>query len=303
MKTVKLGQFTPSVIGMGCMRIASLDVQAADALVHRALECGIHFFDHADIYGGGRSESLFGEVLKKNPGLREQIILQSKCGIRKGFYDMSRAHILEAVDGSLSRLGVETLDVLLFHRPDALCEQEELCEAIRTLKAQGKVKQFGVSNMNPAQIELLEAWSGETLCANQIQMSLMHAGTVKSGINVNVDNDAGVMHDGSVLPFCQRKNITVQAWSPFQYGMFKGCFIGDAQFPELNAKLNELAEAYRVTPAAIAAAWLLRIPGRMQVILGTANPQHMQEACAAADITLTREEWYALYRACGYPLP
>lgn len=303
MKTVKIGGKDTSAIGMGCMRIGCLSVEKAEELVHCALDCGITLFDHADIYGGGKSESLFGQVLQRNPGLREKMFIQSKCGIGKGFYDMSYSHIIESTEASLKRLQIDALDMLIFHRPDALAQPDEVARAVQELKKQGKVLQFGVSNMNPAQIQLLESWTGEALAANQLQLSLMHAGMVTSGINVNVDNHEGTMQDGSVLPFCQKQGITVQAWSPLQYGMFDGCFVGNKKFPQLNDKLSEIAEKYGVTPAAVALAWILRIPGKMQVVLGTTKLPHMKGNCVAADFELTRQEWYSLYLSCGYQLP
>ena len=303
MKQVPLGTDSSSAIAMGCMRIADKSPAEVQALIETALSCGIRLFDHADIYGAGACERIFGQVLSENPSLRAQMQIQSKCGIRAGFYDFSCDHILSAVDGILSRLGIEQLDTLLFHRPDALAEPEEFSRAIQTLRSNGKVRQFGVSNMNPEQIRLLESWCGEKMVANQVQLSLMHAGMVTSGINVNVDNAEGTMQDGSVLPYCQRSGITLQAWSPLQYGMFQGNFVGNEAFPELNSCLNRMAERYGVTPSAIAIAWILRIPGRMQVILGTANPTHLRECAAAADVALTRQDWYELYRACGYCLP
>ena len=303
MRQVKLGGAEASVLALGCMRLADRTLEQAEEVVSTALDCGVTLFDHADIYGKGRSEELFGQVLKNNPGMRDRMLLQSKCGIRPGYYDMSYGHIMDSVNASLGKLNTDHLDVLLFHRPDALAEEEEVARAVRELKQQGKVLAFGVSNMNPGQIRLLEQWTGEQMITNQLQLSLLHAGMVTSGINVNMANGLGEDRDGGVLPFCRLNHMTVQAWSPLQYGMFKGCFLGDENFPELNRLLDQLAEQYGVTPAAIALAWILRIPGRMQIIMGTRNPAHIREACAAAEITLTRPEWYALYRACGYAQP
>ena len=303
MRQVKLGGAEASVLALGCMRLADRTPEQAEEVVSTALDCGVTLFDHADIYGKGRSEELFGQVLKNNPGMRDRMLLQSKCGIRPGYYDMSYGHIMDSVNASLGKLNTDHLDVLLFHRPDALAEEEEVARAVRELKQQGKVLAFGVSNMNPGQIRLLEQWTGEKMIADQLQFSLLHAGMVTGGINVNMENGLGEERDGEVLPFCRLNHMTVQAWSPLQYGMFKGCFIGDEQFPELNRLLDQLAEQYGVTPAAIALAWILRIPGRLQIIMGTRNPDHIREACAAAEITLTRPEWYALYRACGYAQP
>ena len=287
----------------GCMRMAGLSVNQAEALVLAALEQGINQFDHADIYGAGESEALFGQVLTRNPGLRDKIFLQDKCGIRQGCYDFTYDHILSSVDGMLRRLQTDHLDMLLFHRPDALAEQEEFSRAVQELKAGGKVLSFGVSNMNPMQIELLESWCGETLKANQVQLSLMHAGLVTSGMNVNVPNREGTMYDGSLLPYLQKTGKTLQAWSPLQYGMFLGTFLHNPKFPELNKLLDELAETYHTNSSAIAIAWILRIPGSIQAILGTMNTEHLKLACQAAKIHLSHNDWYRLYTACGYSLP
>ena len=303
MKNLQLGDFTVSRMAMGCMRLADRTLAQAETLVNTALEGGITLFDHADIYGKGRSEELFGQVLARDPGLRDRMVIQSKCGIGRGYYDFSCDHILSAVEGSLRRLGTDHLEILLFHRPDALAEQEEFARAVETLKAQGKVLSFGVSNMNPAQIRLLESWTGETMVTDQLQLSLRHAGMVTAGTNVNVDNSEGTMQDGSILPFAQRRSMGIQAWSPLQYGMFGGCFVGCDKFPELNACLEQLAAEYSVTPAAIALSWILRIPGKIQVILGTVDPLHMQQALQADRICLTRQQWYDLYRATGKTLP
>lgn len=303
MNYIDLGNLSVSRMALGCMRIGDKPASRIDRLIHTAQDCGINLYDHADIYGKGESEARFGEFLRQNPGFREKILLQSKCGIHSGTYDFSRRHIISSVEGSLRRLCTDHLDILLLHRPDALAEQEEFASAVRELKQSGKVRCFGVSNMNPAQLELLEQWCGEPLVADQLQLSLMHAGMVTAGLNVNVGNSFGTDFDGSVLPYCQRTGRVLQAWSPLQYGMFQGCFVGDPQFPKLNAKLNELAELYRVTPAAIAMAWILRIPGKLQVVIGSSDPEHVRQAAAADGVNLTRRQWYELYRSCGYPLP
>ena len=303
MKYLNLGGKTVSQVAMGCMRIADQTESHIDRLVRTAMDQGINHFDHADIYGAGKSEELFGQVLKNAPSLRSSMILQSKCAIRKGFYDFSYNHIMASVEGILRRLQTDYLDLLLFHRPDALAEKEEFSRAILELKQSGKVLAFGVSNMNPSQVELLESWSGEAMLVNQVQLSLMHAGLVTAGTNVNVENREGTMYDGSLLPYAQKRELGLQAWSPLQYGMFEGCFVGNEKFPALNTCLQEMAHKYQVTPAAIALSWILRIPGKMQVITGTANPGHLMDACEASDITLSREDWYALYRSCGYLLP
>ena len=303
MKYITSGERKASRLVMGCMRIADKPQSQVDRLVRTALDQGINSFDHADIYGGGRSEEVFGTLLAGNPGLRQSMYLQSKCGIRRGFYDFSYDHIMSSAEGILRRLHTDHLDLLLFHRPDALAEREEFSRAVQDLKIQGKVLAFGVSNMNPAQVQLLEAWSGEKMLADQVQFSLMHAGLVTAGTNVNVSNSEGTMYDGSLLPFAQRTDLGIQAWSPLQYGMFEGCFIENEKFPGLNDCLREMAQKYQVSPAAVALAWILRIPGKIQAVTGTADPGHLLDACKAADVLLSREDWYALYRACGYLLP
>ena len=292
-----------SAVALGCMRIAKLPTAEAATLLNTALDAGINFFDHADIYGGGKSEEKFAEALGMNPTVREQLILQSKCGIRQGFFDFSKEHILASVDGSLQRLQTDYLDVLLLHRPDALVEPEEVAEAFTSLEVSGKVRYFGVSNQNPMQIELLKKFVKQPILFNQLQLSITNTGMIDAGLNVNMEIDAGVNRDGSILDYCRLHEITIQPWSPFQYGFFEGVFLDNLKFPELNKAIDTLAAEKGVTNTTIAVAWLLRHPAHMQPIIGTTNPQRVKESCQAADITLTRQEWYAIYRAAGNKLP
>lgn len=292
-----------SEIVLGCMRISQMPVKEVAGLIGAAQEAGINFYDHADIYGGGQSEVVFGKALKTMSLKREDILIQSKCGIRPGMFDFSKEHILSSVDGILKRLDTEYLDVLLLHRPDALVEPQEVAEAFYLLKEQGKVRWFGVSNHSPYQVELLKQAVKEELLFNQLQMSLMFTGMVDAGLNLNMKNDASVDHDHGTLDYCRLHGITVQAWSPFQYGFFEGVFVGNEQFPELNEALDEVAQAHRVSPSAIAAAWLLRHPAKMQVVLGTTQPKRVKAIAQGADVALSREEWYKLYRAAGNKLP
>ncbi|MDU7473657.1 MAG: aldo/keto reductase family oxidoreductase [Paenibacillus macerans] len=305
MRTIKLGtsSLEVPVVAVGCMRINSLDKPAAERFVQTALEEGANFFDHADIYGGGACEEIFAEAIHMTSDVREKIILQSKCGIRQGSFDFSKEHILASVDGSLKRLKTDYLDVLLLHRPDALVEPEEVAEAFELLESSGKVRHFGVSNQNPMQIQLLKKHVKQPLVANQLQLSITNATMISSGINVNMENDAAVNRDGSVLDFCRLHDITIQPWSPFQYGFFEGVFLGSDKFPELNQKIDEIAGKYGVTNTTIAIAWLLRHPARMQPVTGTMNIERLKDCCKAADIRLTREEWYEIYRAAGNVLP
>lgn len=305
MKTIKLGTSTLEVpvIAVGCMRINSLDKAGAERFVQTALEEGANFFDHADIYGGGSCEEIFADAIHMNPEIREKILLQSKCGIRQGSFDFSKEHILSSVDGILKRLRTEYLDVLLLHRPDALVEPEEVAEAFDQLHASGKVRHFGVSNQNPMQIQLLQKYVKQPIVANQLQLSITNTTMISAGINVNMENEAAVNRDGSVLDFCRLNEITIQPWSPFQYGFFEGVFLGNEKFPELNQKIDEIAAKYGVTNTTIAIAWLLRHPAQMQPVIGTMNIDRLKECIQAGEIRLTREEWYEIYRAAGNILP
>ena len=305
MNTIKIARsdLDASEIALGCMRIARLSNQDIATLVHTALDEGINFFDHADVYGGGKSEEKFAEALDMTPRLRDSMILQSKVGIRKGSFDFSKEHILEAVEGSLNRLRTDHLDVLLLHRPDALVEPEEVAEAFTILQDSGKVKYFGVSNQNPMQIELLAKYVKQPLIINQLQLSITNTGMIDAGINVNMKIDSSIVRDGSILDYCRLKEITIQPWSPFQYGFFEGVFLDNDKFPQLNAQINTIAASRGVTNTAIAIAWLLRHPARMQPILGTTNPTRVKDASKASDVKLTRQEWYDIYLAAGNKLP
>lgn len=298
------GALQAPAIALGCMRINSLEKSQANHLLSTALENGVNFFDHADIYGGGEAERFFAQALPMTPSLREKVLIQSKCSILPGVaYDCSKEHILKAVEGSLTRLNTEYLDVLLLHRPDALVEPEEVAEAFRVLKESGKVRHFGVSNHSPGQMALLEQACGEKLLINQLQLSVAHCPMIDAGLNVNIENDRALDRDGDVLNYCRLRGVTIQAWSPFQYGMFQGTFLGSEKFPELNAAICQLAEKYGATPNAIAIAWILRHPAKIQAIVGTTNAQRLAGICKAAEIQLTRTEWYGLYLAAGKKLP
>lgn len=288
-------------IAVGCMRISDMNEKEVSAFINTALENGANFFDHADIYGGGKSEEVFGKAI--TPSMRENIIIQTKCGIRKGMFDFSYEHIINSVDGSLKRLGTEYIDVLLLHRPDALMEPEEVAKAFSHLRESGKVRHFGVSNQNPYQMQLLQNSLDMPLCANQLQFSIMHAPMIQSGINVNMYNDSAVNRDGGVLDFCRLNSITIQPWSPMQFGFFKGCFVDNEQFPELNKTLEDIGNKYGVSKTTVAIAWIFRHPAKMQPVTGTTNLQRLTDSFKATEFTLTREEWYEIYRAAGNILP
>lgn len=305
MRTIKLGtsNLEVPVVAVGCMRINGLESKEAETFVRTAMDAGANFFDHADIYGGGKCEEIFAEAVQMSPSVREKMILQSKCGIRQGQFDFSKEHILSSVDGILKRLNTEYLDVLLLHRPDALVEPEEVAEAFDQLETSGKVRHFGVSNQKPMQIELLKKYVKQPIVANQLQLSITNANMISNGVNVNMLIDESVDRDGSILDYCRLHDITIQPWSPFQYGFFEGVFLDNDKFPELNAEINKVAEAHGVSNTTIAIAWLLRHPANMQPVTGTTNIERIQDCIKASEVKLSREEWYGIYRAAGNKLP
>ena len=303
MKKIKLGKSDLNVteIALGCMRMDKLKLEDAAKVIETAYSEGINFYDHADIYGGGESEKRFSDALKKTAIKREDIFLQSKAGIRSGFYDFSKKHIVETVEASLKRLDTDYLDVFLLHRPDALVEPEEVAEAFDELHSSGKVKQFGVSNHSPLQIELLKKYVDQELIANQLQFSVMHTGMVDAGVHVNTKHVNSIDHDRAILDYSRLNDMTVQPWSPV-HGE-KGVFLNNPEYQELNDKLAEVGNKYDLDNEAMAIAWLLRHPAQMQVILGTMTPDRIRNYSSASGVKITREEWYSIYRAAGNSIP
>lgn len=255
MKQIQLGQSNLKVsdIALGCMRMSSLEISEAAKVLDASIAGGINFFDHADIYGGGESEVVFSKAIKELNVSRENLILQSKCGITKQGFNFSKGHIVDSVDGILKRLDTDYLDLLVLHRPDALMEPEEIASAFNELEKNGKVRQFGVSNQNPQQIELLKTAIEQPLVVNQLQFGLKHTGMLDEGFNVN-NIYQGEQPSAGLLEYSRREKMTIQAWSPLQYGYFEGVFIGHEKFPELNAALDKLANKYEVSSSAIAIA-------------------------------------------------
>ena len=306
MKKVNLGRTglqVPAIV-VGCMRLNSLDVNGAAKYIEDAVVHDVNFFDHADIYGRGLCEELFGKALKMTGIKREDIFVQSKCGILpRVMYDLSKEHIIASVDGILKRLDMEYLDALLLHRPDALVEPEEVAAAFDELERTGKVRHFGVSNMKPMQIELLKKCVKQPLVANQLQVSAAHSSMISNGLEVNMLTNGAMDRDGSVLDYCRLKDITIQAWSPFQYGKIKGVFLQNDDYSVLNNKLAEIGEKYDVSATTMAVAWLLRHPANMQILAGTMNLERFDEICKACDIQLSKEDWYQIFIAAGNILP
>ena len=289
----------------GCMRIKDMSVADVRGLIESNLSNGINVFDHADIYGGGECESLFGKALKEDTSLRDKIVLQTKCGIVKDLschrYDNSTNYIIDSVHKSLKRLCIDKIDRLLIHRPDALMNPEETAKAFDTLYRDGLVDKFGVSNFSAAQIALINEVSKQKIEFNQIRLSLTHCPAIEYGVNYNRFNSAGVNRDGGTLDYCRLNKIQVQCYSPYKGR--KKSFIGDVRYYRLNKLLKELAFKYKSSPNAIAAAWLLKHPAGLSVINGTTRQERVVEIAKARDISLTRIEWYELYHACGRVLP
>ena len=289
-----------------------LEKQAAEFL-DRALELGINFFDNANIYARGRAEEVFGRVLAARPGLREQIIIQSKCGIRWADdppgtpqrFDFSYENIISAVEGSLRRLHTGYLDILLLHRPDALWEGAEIARAFSELKQAGKVRYFGVSNQNRFQMEYLQSFLPDPLVANQLQMSLLHNGFAEVGISFN--QHVAAYPDGweGVLEYCRLKGVGLQAWSPLDRGALTSTTANAPENVQKTAALvKKVAQAYSVPAEAVALAWLLKHPAQIIPVTGTTRPDRLT-ACARADeVELSREEWYSLFAAArGHEMP
>ncbi len=309
MKTLALPQTTleASNVVLGLMRISPLDDEQIRALVGAAIDEGITVFDHADIYGSERHECerRFGDAVTFSPSERERVIVQSKVGIRPGYFDFSREHIVRTVDESLAALRLDHLDVLLLHRPDTLVEPDEVAAAFDELLDAGKVTNFGVSNHTPGQVELLKRSVRQPLAFNQVQLSITHAPIIAQGVAANMSGlEQSVVRDNGILDYSRLNDITLQAWSPFQKGFFDGTFLGDREtLPELNTAIDELAAKYDVPTSAIAVAWITRHPANMQVVLGTTNVEHLRDSAAGSDVPLTREEWYRLFTTAGHILP
>ena len=306
MKKIQIGKsdIQASEIALGCMRIKALSQSDAEKLVLNSFDMGINFFDHADIYGGGECESIFGNILENNKGFRDKIYIQTKCGIVNGTFNFTYDHIVTSVEKSLKRLKTDYVDVLLLHRPDTLFVPEEVGKAFDKLFKDGKVKNFGVSNQNMMQMELLQSGLNVPIIADQLQFSVTHTGMIDNGFNVNMKVDNGIDRDGSVLEYCRLKKITIQAWSPMQYGFFKGAFIDESEkYTDLNNTLQKYADKYNASKEAISIAWILAHPAKIQPIIGTTKFERVEKIVKASDINLLHDEWYDIYKSAGNRLP
>lgn len=312
MRNVPLGSTgltVPNVVA-GMMRIDDKTDDEVRALYGAAREAGIDFFDHADIYARAlhSAEERFATALGLSAAERGEIRLQTKAGIvREGpSFDFSYEHLVTSVEASLRSLRTDYIDVLLLHRPDALVEPAEVARAFDHLESTGKVRAFGVSNHTPRQIDLLRTAVRQPLVANQVQLSIAHAPLVTQGLAANMEGtpQSAVLDGGGLIEYCRINGITLQAWSPLQGTRGDGgVFLGNPDYADLNAVIDELAEKYDVPPLAIAVAWITRHPAGMQVVLGTTSPGRVTDAALGSDLRLTRSEWYALVRAAGYLVP
>lgn len=295
-----------SAIIQGCMRMPSLSVEEATRVISNDYSLGINFFDHATCYGNGEAETRFGEAFKQTGIKREDVYIQSKCGIypERQEFDWSRESILSSVDGILQRLQMDYIDTLLLHRPDVIFEPEEVALAFDELEKSGKVRYFGVSNLGSMQIELLKKCVKQPLVFNQLQLSLEQSQLIDQALYVNDKRtDMSNIRDGSLLDYCRLKDITIQAWSPLQFGFFEGNFVDNINFPKLNRALLNIASREGVSKSAVAVAWILRHPAKMQAVLGTMNVEHMKDVCEATKVNLSHHDWYELYLAAGKFLP
>ena len=298
----------PSRIVQGLMRVFDKNKDDLYSLIAYGLDHGITSFDTADCYGGGASESLIGEVLSDHPELREKMYLQTKCSIRrardgKSYYDLSKEHILEAVDASLSRLKTPYVDSLLLHRPDIFLNAKGIAEAFEELYRQGKVLHFGVSNFPKETLEYLFSEVRVPIEVNQVELGLGHLPLVSEPLNTNLNHDDSIYRAGELFYYMKRKGIALQAWSPFQKGYFGGVIFDEGRFPELNQALREMTERYHVSKAAIATAFILALGEDVSVVTGSMDPAHVQECIDGASVPLSKEDWYILYRAAGANLP
>jgi predicted oxidoreductase len=308
MKTVPLGRsdLHSTRLIYGCMRIpgtwqpAEIDAQRereAFAALEAAVGTGYNHFDHADIYARGACERIFGEFLRANPGLRERIVITTKCGIRwpgdpalgaPHRYDFSAEHITWSCEQSLKRLGVDTIDVYLLHRPDVLMNPAEIAAAFDALHRQGKIRHFGVSNFTPSQTALLQVHLDQPLVCSQIEVHPLRLAPFEDG----------------TLDDLYQRGITPTSWSPVAGGRLGDKAAADERTTAVLAALDTEAQQLGVSRSVIVMAWLHKHPANILPIVGSRRPERIRDAVAADHIELSREAWYRIYVAArGKPLP
>lgn len=288
---------------LGLMGLNKLNLEQAEKFILDAINLGINYVDLADIYGNGECEELFGKVLKRNPDIRNKLIIQSKCGIREGFYDFSYDHIISCVKQSLNRLNIKNLDVLLLHRPDILCDFDELKKALIYLKENNLVKSFGVCNMNKAYIKLLKEKTGFDFIVNQLEFSITSTQLIDDILNMNTNDELANDKSGDALIYCYLNNISLQALSPLKVSLSEGSFINNPKYIELNNYLDELANKYDASKVCIALSFIYRLPFNITPVVGVSSINHLKDALKSKEINLSKEEWYKLYLIAGHKLP
>ncbi|HSH01063.1 MAG TPA: aldo/keto reductase [Anaerolineae bacterium] len=283
--------------------------ERANHLILTAVDHGINHIDLADIYTRGKSDEAVGYALAQNPGLRQKLVLQAKVGIiiptgdDPGYYNFEYDHIVSAVEGTLRRLGTDYVDLLALHRPDPLFEPAEVARALDHLHQSGKVRYFGVSNHNAAQIALLQKHVDQPLVLNQLELNILHHFLISDGVVVN--NTAVPYTAGTgTLDYCRLHDMIIQAWSPVAGGkLFNQQAAAENERAVANL-IHQLASQYQTTPEAIAVSWLLRHPAPIQPIIGTLNADRLGHTVPADTVELTRIEWYRLLaaaRGAGVP--
>lgn len=293
-------------IALGLMRLNNIDEENLYELLVNSLKLGVNFIDLADIYCNGDSERKLGRVLFNHPDLRKELYIQTKVGIRKdiGGYDLSYEYIIKAVKDCLNRLNIEYLDCLLLHRIDLLLDAKEVAKAIKELKDNGLIKDFGVSNFNTSEIEYLKSELKDIdIKYNQVNLGIGNTTMLDSAMYANVPLSKINYGDGNLLFYLKKENIKIQCWSPFQYGLFEGSIFDEEKYPLINEVLKEYADKYKTSKCAIATAFLLRIDSNLIVITGSMNINHIKECIDGESISLTKEDWYKIYRKTNHFLP
>ncbi len=300
MKQIKIANNEVSKIAYGCMRLGSKTPEEAKTAVLTAYELGVNFFDNADIYHAGVSEEYFGKAIK---GLdRDKIVIQTKCGIRKGFYDFSKNHIVTSVENSLKRMNIDYVDVLALHRPDVLMEASEVNDAFDELVERGLVKAFGVSNFNPLQVELLKKYVDYPLCVNQLQLGIFHTGMIDSWMCANMDNSLAVDKDGGILPYSMLNDMVIQAWGPMRAKIKNTFFPNSEELSDKMPILDKWGEKYGLTKEALSIAFINQIPC-VQAIIGTTNIERIKDLLSCQDTEIKKDDWYHIYSEIGNLVP
>ena len=299
--------FNKSKIIQGLMRATSISDEQLYELIKFDINNGITYFDLADIYSNGEVETKLGRILSKYPSLREKMFIQTKCSIARenneSYYDLSYEHIIESVERSLKRMNIDYIDCLLLHRPDIFMDNKEISKAFHYLKDNNKVRYFGVSNFSKEMIEYLQDEFEDDIKVNQIQLGLGQLRLIEETFNFNMNNTEGKSHTVDTYFYLKRKNINLQAWSPFLVGFFEGSIFDEQKYPEINKTINELANKYHCSKCAIATNFILCLGDNVSIVNGSMDIKHIQECIEGSQIKLEKVDWYKLYKSTGKMLP